>query len=172
MGEFSLRLAAVVCCLLFSGVIGTATAEMDEALFPEQDTVNRMLLEDRPEGFLFLVMEDDAEALQWVLPRILHYAGQFKAVWPDLPLAVLSHGEEMMGLLSEYAPLYPQMHDNLRRLIEEFDASFHVCGAYAAMSGVAASEFPDYVDVVPFGPAEIENYRLMEYAVLSVELTW
>jgi hypothetical protein len=57
-------------------------------------------------------------------------------------------------------------------LINEFDASFHVCGTYAAMSDIAPSEFPDYVDVAPFGPAEIQNYRLMEFNVVSVELTW
>jgi hypothetical protein len=34
------------------------------------------------------------------------------------------------------------------------------------------SEFPDYIDVVPFAPAEIENYRLMEFKIVNLELTW
>jgi intracellular sulfur oxidation DsrE/DsrF family protein len=172
LGWMSAGQAVFAGFVLLMSCAGFALGEMDEALFPEQDEINRLLLGDKPEGVLFLVMEQDEEALKWVLPRILHYSAQLRAAWQGVPIAVLSHGDEMMGLLTEYAPLYPQMHAQVRRLINEFDASFHVCGTYAAMSDIAPSEFPDYVDVAPFGPAEIQNYRLMEFNVVSVELTW
>lgn len=141
-------------------------------LFPEQEIISDIIAGDKPEGILFLVMEHDDEALKWVLPRILRYTAQLKAAWRDLPIAVLSHGDEMFGLVTELEGLYPDIHGNVLRLLHEYGVAFHVCGTYATMSDVSASEFPEYVDVVPFGPAQVENYRELEFEIVSVELTW
>jgi intracellular sulfur oxidation DsrE/DsrF family protein len=148
-----------------------AYSEEDD-LFPEQESISAIVAGERPEGILFLVMEQDDEALKWVLPRILRYTAQLRAVWRELPIAVLSHGDEMFGLISELEGLYPDIHGNVLQLLHEYGVAFHVCGTYAAMSDVSASEFPDYVDVVPFGPAQIENYRELGFDIVSVELTW
>ncbi len=158
--------------LWFAVGLGAAVAQQDPTEYPEQDRVAALLMHEPPGGVLFLVMEQDEEALTWVLPRLLHYTRQIRRKWPDLPVAVLSHGAEMMGLLEAYRPLYPRIHEDFRQLVEELDAVFHVCGAYAALSDLTAADFPDLVDVVPFGPAEIENYRGMDFAVVSVELSW
>jgi intracellular sulfur oxidation DsrE/DsrF family protein len=144
----------------------------DREEFPEQWEVSRILSRDQPQGTLFLVMEQDEEALNWVLPRILHYTAQLRAKWPEMTIAVLSHGEEMLALVSDLSALYPKIHENVYELVNQYDVYFHVCGTFAEMSGYEASEFPDYVDVVPFGPAQIQSYRSLDYEVISVELTW
>ena len=170
------KLAALAYRFLAAVVFAAAwlpVAMADEFdLFPEQDEILALTAGEKPSGVLFVVMEHDEEALQWILPRINRYTRLLNDRWPDLSLAVLSHGEEMMGLLSEFKPLYPEMHRTLQRLVHEFDLMFHVCGSYAAMADVDESEFPVYVDVVPFGPAEIENYRSLDYEVISLESTW
>ncbi len=143
----------------------------DEA-FPEQDEIDRISRQERPEGIVFLVMEQDEEALKWVLPRVAHYTRQLRNKWRGLPVVVLSHGDEMFALTGEYQALYPELHRDLRRLVEEHDVLFQVCGSYAAMSDVTASAFPSYVDVVPFAPTEIENYRALGFKMLNLELTW
>ena len=117
-------------------------------------------------------MEQDEEAFSWVLPRVIHYTEQLREKWKDLAIVVLSHGEEMFALRAEYHPLYERMHQDILTLVSEHDVLFQVCGSYAYFSNVAPSEFPDYVDVVPFAPAEIENYRLMEFKIVNLELTW
>ena len=155
-------------CLLFVGLAHSVTEEM----LPEQDEIEAIILGEAPEGVLFTVMEQDEEALQWVLPRILDYTRQLQGEWEGLSIAVVSHGEEMLGLLTEFKSLYPEVHDNLRRLVNQYGVTFHVCGSFAALSDVEASEFPDYVDVVPFGPAQIADYRQLGYRVVSIELTW
>ena len=166
---FSLRLLfPFVLSLLFMGLTHSGT---EEAL-PEQEEIDSIVIGEEPEGVLFVVMEQDEEALQWVLPRILHYTRQLKGAWEDLPIAIVSHGDEMFGLLAELSGLYPQVHENLRLLVNHYGVAFHVCGSFASMSDVAASEFPDYVDVVPFGPAQIEDYRQLGFILVSVELTW
>ena len=166
--DFPRWLPSLLICLLFWGVVHSSTAEM----LPEQEEIEAIVLGEAPEGVLFTVMEQDEEALQWVLPRILHYTRQLREEWPELPVAVVSHGEEMLGLLTEFRSLYPDVHDNLWQLMNRYNVAFHVCGSFAAFSDVEASEFPDYVDVVPFGPAQIADYRQLGYEVVSIELTW
>jgi intracellular sulfur oxidation DsrE/DsrF family protein len=161
---------AVVCCVFIGTWLTGAMA--DEVLFPEQSEIDRIISQETPEGVVFLVMEHDEEALQWVLPRVFHYTRQLRAKWQDLPIAVLSHGDEMFVLVTEYQSLYKQIHASVKRLVSDYQVAFQVCAAYASMSDVSASEFPKYVDVVPFAPAEIENYRQLEFAMVSLELTW
>lgn len=140
--------------------------------FPELWEIDEIRTGEKPEGVLFLVMEQDEEALQWVLPRIIHYTQQLREKWKDLTIVVLSHGEEMFALRDEYRPLYEKLHQDILTLVSKHDVLFQVCGSYARFSNVAPSEFPDYIDVVPFAPAEIENYRLMEFKIINLELTW
>ncbi len=160
----------ILCLACLLCVVPQSHAGEDE--FPEQEEVSSLLEAREPPGVLFLVMEQDEDALVWVLPRILHYTQQLRGKWPQLPIAALSHGEEMLALVNEFAPLYPEVHRILNTLVHEHELSFHVCGTFAEMSGYADTEFSDEVDVVPFGPAQIENYRILDYAVISIELTW
>lgn len=140
--------------------------------FPEQSEIDNIRAAEKPEGVLFLVMEQDEDAFNWVLPRVIHYTQQLRDKWNDLTIVVLSHGEEMFALRDEYRPLYEAMHQDVLMLVSKYDVLFQVCGSYANFSNVAPSEFPDYIDVIPFAPAEIENYRLMEFKIINLELTW
>jgi intracellular sulfur oxidation DsrE/DsrF family protein len=151
--------------------MGVSYAATEEPL-PEQEEIDSIILGEQPDGVLFTVMEQDEEALQWVLPRILHYTRQLRGAWEELPIAVVSHGDEMLGLVTELSSLYPEIHENLQLLVNQYGVDFHVCGSFAAMSDIDDSDFPDYVDVVPTGPAQITDYRQMGYELVSVELTW
>jgi intracellular sulfur oxidation DsrE/DsrF family protein len=171
----SLLRALVLLFAVFGAFVpGISIAEetVEEEAFPEQSEIDRILSGDKPPGILFLVMEHDEEALNWVLPRIVHYTAQIREKWPDLNVAVLSHGDEMLALVYDLTPLYPGIHQNVYDLVNTYNVYFHVCGTFAEMSGYSPSEFPDYVDVVPFGPAQIQDYRGLDYRVLSIEPTW
>ena len=161
----------LVLLFLFWGSLQAAAAD-DAQLRPEQDQINRILAGPAPEGVVFLVMEHDQEALQWVLPRVADYTRQLRGNWPKLPVVLISHGDEMFALRSEYEVVYPEIHRMARRLVEEQEVLFNVCEAWASNEGVVWTEFPRFVDVVPFAPAEIENYRALEYRIVSVEQTW
>jgi len=163
-------LRCLALCLLL--VVPCKAQEPPYEGFPEQSEIDNIRIAEKPEGVLFLVMEQDEEAFNWVLPRVIHYTQQLRDKWKDLSIVVLSHGEEMFALRAEYRPLYEQMHQDVLMLVSKHDVLFQVCGSYANFSDVAPSEFPDYIDVVPFAPAEIENYRLMEFKIINLELTW
>ena len=164
---------ALRCLVLFLILtLSCAAKEPPFEEFPEQSEIDAIRTAQKPEGVLFLVMEQDEEAFQWVLPRVIHYTRQLREKWSDLTIVMLSHGEEMFALRTEYQPLYEKLHRDVLTLVSEYDVLFQVCGSYASFSNVVPSEFPDYIDVVPFAPAEIENYRLMEFKIVNLELTW
>lgn len=140
--------------------------------YPEQSEIDAIYAAEQPEGVLFLVMEQDDEALYWVLPRVTHYTQQLHEKWSDLAIVVLSHGDEMLSLTSDLKGLHLELHQSIKRLIEEYNVLFQVCGTYAFFSDIDVSEFPDYIDVVPFAPAEIESYRQMDFKMINLELTW
>ncbi len=140
--------------------------------FPEQSEINQFLADEEPEGIVFLVMEHDEEALYWVLPRVSRYAQQLREKWSDLPIIVLSHGDEMLSLVDEFKNLNEKLHLSIKALARDYDVTFQVCGSYASFSDVDESEFPAHIDVVPSAPAEISNYKQMEYQFISLELIW
>jgi intracellular sulfur oxidation DsrE/DsrF family protein len=140
--------------------------------YPEQGLVGDMLAGEKPTGVVFLIMEYDEEALEWVVPRVTHYVKQLRAQWPEFTIVILSHGDEMFALQSQFDKLYAPIHEGIKQLVNDYGVVFQVCGSHAYHSDIDVSAFPSYVDVVPFAPAEIENYRHLEYHMINLELTW
>ncbi len=146
--------------------------ESSEEHFPEQSEIDVIFSGEQPEGVLFLVMEQDDEALYWVLPRVTHYTQQLREKWSDLAIVVLSHGDEMLSLTNDLKSLHNELHQAIKKLMADYNVLFQVCGSYASFADIDVSEFPDHIDVVPFAPAEIETYRQMGFKMINLELTW
>ena len=49
------------------------------------------------------------------------------------------------------------------------DVPVHVCETHAGWYGVEASDFPDYVDVAPTGPGQINLYKELGYTLILME---
>lgn len=158
--------------LLLTGIPSPASADNSAESYPELGEVRDMVRMKRPDGVAFLVMDHDIEAYSWVLPRLEHYLRIIRDKWPDMPIAVISHGDEIFSLLWDKEEKYKEFHDKIRTLVMEDGIAFQVCGAFAALSGVDASEFADFVDVVPSAPTQISDYRFMGYKVIHLDPTW
>ena len=78
----------------------------------------------------------------------------------------------MLALTRANQGEYASLHETIRALELERHVAFHVCGSFAQQSGLTSEDFPDYVDVVPFGPAQIADYRALGFQLVDVELTW
>ena len=169
---------SVVLMLAISLAVSTAftkdaeNPDVVEEEFPELADIHEMIDTGPPGGVVFLVMDYDTEAYYWVLPRLERYVRMLREKWPDLSLAVLSHGDEIFSLLSKNEDEYSFFHKSLRELATTYKVDVQVCGAYAALSGVDESEFADFVDVVASAPAQITDYRQMDYEVVSLEPVW
>ncbi|HBH36336.1 MAG TPA: hypothetical protein DDW45_08315 [Gammaproteobacteria bacterium] len=160
--------------LMFDPLAAAASdngAEIPDEL-PELEQVSAVINADEaPSGVVFVVYEYDESALTWIMPRLVYYVTLMHQRFPDLPVAVVSHGDEMLSLTKENAEIYPEVHFDLETLVKELDVVFHVCGSFAALNDIAESDFPDVIDVVPFGPAQVSDYRSLDYQVIDVELS-
>lgn len=167
-----LLLLSSIVAFSLSGGTPPACAEDTSEAFPELGEIQDLVRMKRPGGVVFVVMDHDTEAYEWVLPRLDRYIQIIRNKWPELPMAVLSHGDEIFSLLAANESKYSEFHRRIRALVREEGIDFQVCGAFAALSGVEESEFADFVEVVPSAPVQMSDYRLMGYRIVHLDLTW
>jgi len=134
-----------------------------------QPEVDRLLAASAPPaGVVFEIVEEDEDALAWALPLIARISERLRARFPDLPIAVVTHGREQFGLLaSEAEGSLAGLHGQARDL-RAAQIDLHVCGTHAGWLGHAPEDFPDYVDVSASGPAQIRDYRNLGYELIRL----
>jgi len=134
-----------------------------------QPEVGRLLAAaDPPGGVVFEIVEEDEDALDWALPMVADISARLRARFPDLPIAVVTHGREQFRLLSrESGGSLPGLHDQARDL-RTAAIDLHVCGTHAGWLGYVPEDFPDYVDVSASGPAQIRDYRNLGYELIRL----
>ena len=121
-----------------------------------------------PAGIVFEIVDRDPGALNQALPWISAAAKRLRQRFPKLEMAVVSHGQEMFALRESAQAENIQPHRLARQLVEQEGIPVHVCETYAAWQGVAPEAFPDYIDVAPAGPAQINNYMALGYIRIAV----
>jgi len=158
---FLIRYLAVFILLCFSlpgSVLAGSTQEVVDGIVKSKQA---------PFGVVFEVVEGDSKALQWAIPAISQYVKQLRERFPDLGIAVVSHGREEFGLMKNRQQELPEVHSAVQSLVAN-DVPVQVCGTHASWRGKTAEDFPDYVNVVPAGPTEIRNYEDMGYTRIVV----
>lgn len=123
---------------------------------------------DPPVGVVFEVVEGNEGSLQWALPQIKKYAKILKNKFAKINIAVVSHGKEEFALLESNNKKYAAVHKDVKQLVSD-DIPVHVCGTHASWYGKDDEDFPDYVDVTPAGPAQINDYENMGYTLVVIE---
>lgn len=134
----------------------------------QQDIEQLLAREEAPFGVVFEIVERDENALQWAIPAIDHYARQLRKRFPDIGLAVVSHGREEFALMKNRQTEHAKVHLTVQSLVAD-DIPVHVCGTLASWHGKHANDFPDYVDVTPAGPTAIRNYEAMGYILIELK---
>lgn len=166
--------AYLILLMLFNPLAGAANGSGNEIPdeLPELEQINEILdAGEAPPGIIFVIYEYDESALTWIMPRLVYYVTLIHQRFPGLSVAVVSHGEEMLSLTKENADVYPEVHFDLETLVKELDVQFHVCGSFATLNDIEENDFPDSVDVIPFGPAQVSDYKSLDYVVIDVELS-
>jgi intracellular sulfur oxidation DsrE/DsrF family protein len=124
--------------------------------------------ETRPSGVVFEVVEGDGLALNWALPWVRDKSAALRERFPDLDIAVVSHGREQFGLLSEKRETNSGTHLLAQSLALQSDIPVHVCGTHASWYDKTIEDFPDYIDVAPSGPGQIRAYQDFGYELIVV----
>lgn len=120
-----------------------------------------------PHGVVFEIVDRDPNALDVALPWVKQAAQKLKARYPKLPMALVTHGQEMFALQSGKQADSPAVHQMAESLSKD-GIPVHVCETFAGWRGVGAENFPSYIDVAPAGPTQIHNYEALDYVRVVV----
>ena len=128
----------------------------------EHDIENILQQSEPPAGVVFEIVTGDAEGLSWALPLTRSYIKTLRERFPELSVAVVSHGQEQFALQNREQAQQPAVHKQVRSLIDS-DVPVYVCGTYAGWRGLSDEDFPDYVNVAAAGPAQVNDYIALGY---------
>lgn len=162
LGKNMRRLGLAIVCLL--------PAPFPAVYASSEPTVTELLnAPTPPEGVVFEIITGDDDGLEWAIPRTQHYIKQLHEKFPQLSIAVVTHGREMFALQKRDVSGYPEVHNQVQSLIQDENIALHACGTYAGWQGLAEEDFPAYVDVTASGPATINDYVALGYVKIIIE---
>ena len=121
-----------------------------------------------PAGVVFEIVDRDPQALELALPWVRQAAERLEERFPGLPMALVTHGQEMFALQEKDKERNAALHAQAQRLKQDKGIPVYVCETFAGWKGVAPEAFPSYVDVAPSGPAQVNNYLALDYRRLLV----
>ncbi|MDH5368408.1 MAG: DsrE family protein [Gammaproteobacteria bacterium] len=126
-------------------------------------------LQEAPAGIVFEIVTGESNSLEWALPETQSYIKELRARFPELDIAIVTHGNEQFALKTSNDKKYKKVHSLTQQLVQSENVPLHVCGTYASWKGVGEEEFPDYVDVTAAGPATINDYVALGYILIKIE---
>jgi intracellular sulfur oxidation DsrE/DsrF family protein len=142
---------------------------MSPALQAGDTAVNDLLARDEPPpGIVFELVENDHEALATLLPQIRAHIASLRNRFPELDIALVTHGNEQFSLTRDQRETRGDLHDTIEELVRDEDVQVAVCATYAGWRDVVPEEFPDYVQVAESGPARINDFRALGYVVIRL----
>ena len=131
-----------------------------------QDVDAIIARKDAPLGVVFEIVQNRETALDFAIPQVKDYAQRLRARFPQLKIALVTHGREQFALLKDNAGKYSDIQSGVRALVKDQDVAVHVCGTHASWYEKHPEDFPDYIDVAPSGPVQIKNYRELGYVLI------
>ncbi len=130
-------------------------------------TVDEVLsYKENPVGVVFEIISGDVDALRELVPQLRKDIDRLHKKYPDLPIAIVSHGMEEFLLTSDNRKNAPEVHEFIEQLTSNEKIEVHVCGTHASWYGISEEDFPDYVDVTHTGPAQINDYEELGYDLI------
>lgn len=143
---------------------------ISQAVASNQEKIDGILKEKNPPfGVVFEIVEGSKSDLQWAIAEVKKYSHQLRKQFPDIGIAVVSHGSEQFGLMKSEEKNLQEVHNSVKSLVQDDSIPVHVCGTHASWYGKDEKDFPDYVTVSPAGPTEIANYEDMGYEKIVLE---
>jgi len=151
--------------IVFSALSSAAVHALDE----DQQKVAYLLARDKaPDGVVFELIGDEDDYLLNALEKVKTYKEQLQKKFPDLDIAVVSHGAEQFNLTKNNQSTAKEAHSHVQQLVAS-DVPVHVCETHASWRDVTAEDFPDYITVSTTGPAQINQYQELGYILVVIE---
>lgn len=157
MTRFLLRLLALAL-LLMSCTVQAKNISLKDIL----------ALPAAPSGVVIEIVMPDEEGLRWALPQAQNAVAKLREKFKDLPIAIVTHGNEQFALTKKQQSSHQAEHQIVQSLTKDSQIAVHVCGTHAEWKGVHPEDFPAYVDVAAAGPAQINDYKSLGYLHLVI----
>ena len=122
-----------------------------------------------PEGVVFDIETLDSEALQSLTSYVLSQVDLVKKAYPDVDIAIVSHGAEEFALQTTAQNKYAEIHSLFNELVSSEGVSVHVCGAVGGLKQLTQEDFPDFVSYSASGMAQINDYKALGYSVIVIK---
>ena len=153
----------------FFVVLFLAFAGLAQASSYSHPTITRLLQADeQPDGVVFELLSWDDATWSWAAPMIADLRDQLKKKYPDVDVAIVSHGGEQFQLTKESAKQQPQAIATLQDLTDE-GVNLHVCGTHSSWQDVPDTAYIDIVDVAPSAPAQVNDYIKLGYTHILLQ---
>ena len=129
--------------------------------------INDILNEElAPSGVVFEIVSGEPGLLSELLPTVKDDIKKLRTRFPELAVAIVTHGSEQFDLLTANKSKTNLSHGLVEELVKSGDVDVHVCGTHAGWYDKAEEDFPDYVDVSTTGPAQVNDYVALGYKVI------
>jgi intracellular sulfur oxidation DsrE/DsrF family protein len=132
------------------------------------DTIAAFLSEkEEPFGLVIEIIEDNSDDWEWITPKLKNTIDQARKKYPDLQVAVVSHGKEEMALVK--GDDNRQTKQKIRSLVQDDNVNFHVCATHASWYQYKPEDFVEFVNVATSGPAQLQIYTDMGFFLIQLE---
>lgn len=121
-----------------------------------------------PPGLVFEIVSGQANLLDTLLPNLIKDIKRLRKRFPDLSIAIVTHGIEQFALTTNNRHKAKTSHSLVQQLVNENDIKVHVCETFAGWQDITAEDFPDYIDVSATGPAQINDYLELDYELITL----
>ena len=151
-------LSFLFAALTVPAYAGTVSQQIDDIIKMEKE----------PDGVVFEIVTGKDDGLEWALPQTKGHIDKLKQRFPQMHIAIVTHGREQFALQKSKQGEKPKVHDLTQQLVKE-GVSLHVCGTYAGWKGLSEEDFPGYVNVAAAGPAQINDYLALGFIKIVVK---
>ena len=125
-------------------------------------------MNEEPDGVVFEIITWEDNTWDWAAPMLEALTGQLRARYPDLDIALISHGNELFDLAKSNNNRSEVAMQTLQTL-SDGNVEIHVCGDYAKYKHLGTNDFLPFVDVSPSGPAQLQDYINLGFDHIMLE---
>lgn len=159
------RRCFITLVLAFSALLSSTIYAMGQ---DQQDVANLLSKQKAPDGVVFELIGNEDNYLANALNKVKNYKEQLQRKFPNLDIAVVSHGSEQFNLTRNNQSKEKEAHTQVQLLVDA-DVPVHVCETHASWRDVTPEDYPDYIIVSPTGPAQIRHYQELGYQLIVID---
>jgi len=130
--------------------------------------LSELLTQESPPGIVIEITSGDPLYLKKIMPELKKDIKNLQKKFTNLPVAIVSHARESLILSNDGSSKHKKLHNQIKDLSDNTNTTIHVCGTYASWFNISESEFPEYINVSPAGPVQVDDYVDLGY--IHIEL--